>query len=98
LFRLLKPDGLLVCSTNVYDGGNLNRHKYLFIKGHTSYYSPEALLHLARRNKVFVDFRLPAVSSRLGPRKRYVLFSKSVTRMQDVAAYFGSHAYAPSEE
>ena len=98
LFRSLKSDGLLMCSTNVYDGGNLSHHKYLFIKGHTSYYSPQALRSLAQRNNVLVDFRLPAVSARLGPRKRYVLFSSSAARMQDVAEYFGRHPYAPSEE
>jgi SAM-dependent methyltransferase len=98
LFQLVNRDGLVVCSTNVYDGGNLNRHKYLFIKGHTSYYSPAAIARIARVNGMLFDFRLPQVSHRLGPRKRYVLFSRSADRMQDVARYFGQHAYAPSED
>ncbi len=30
LFDLLTPDGLLVCSTNIYDGGHPDRHSYLY--------------------------------------------------------------------
>jgi len=98
LFRLLRRDGLAVCSTNVYDGSaTLNRHHYLFIRGHTAYYTATALRRLAARSKMLVDFRVPKVAERLGPRKRYVLFAREAATMQDVAEYFGGHPYAPSE-
>jgi hypothetical protein len=93
-------DGMLVCSTNIYDGGNLEKQRYLFIRGHTSYYTPKALAHIADENGVYVDFRLPkvATTSAGGPRKRYVIFGRSQRSLQNLAVYFGSHPYAPSEE
>lgn len=98
LFRLVDKRGLLVCSTNVYDGGDLARQAYLFIPGHTSYYSPLSLTKIAARSGMYVDFRVPiAATTYAGPRKRYVLFTRSVDRLTDVARYFGDHTYAPSE-
>jgi SAM-dependent methyltransferase len=97
LFKLLKKDGLLVCSTNIYDGGDLSRHAYLYSYGHTSYYSPRAIERLAADNGMYFDFRVPVVSARLGPRKRYVLFTRSPDRLTDIARYFGAHRFAPSE-
>ena len=89
---------LLVCSTNIYDGGNLSRHKYIHYRGHASYYSPAALRSIARRNHVLLDFRLPhAATGYAGPRKRYVLMSRSRIVMDAVADYFGSHMFGPSE-
>ena len=98
LFRMLRKRGILICSTNVWDGGNLNKHAYLYIKGHTSYYSAQTLSLIARENQMFVDFRLPVNATTFaGPRKRYVLFTKSADRMRDISLYFGRHPYAPSE-
>lgn len=98
LFRLVAKHGLLVCSTNIYDGGVLARHAYLFIPGHTSYYSPLALGKIAAKQGMHVDFRVPiAATTYAGPRKRYVIFTRSVDRLADVARYFGDHTYAPSE-
>ncbi|MGN6473174.1 MAG: methyltransferase domain-containing protein [Mycobacteriales bacterium] len=90
--------GLVVCSTNIYDGGNLGEQGYIFGRGHVSYYSPEALRTIAKANGVKVDFRLPlAATGSAGPRKRYVLFSHSAAVMESVSDYFGRTAYAPSE-
>jgi len=98
LLSYVAPDGLLVCSTNIYDGGNLTRHRYIHYRGHASYYSPAALRSIARRNHVLLDFRLPhAATGYAGPRKRYVLMSRSRTVMDAVADYFGSHMFGPSE-
>ncbi|MET9023644.1 methyltransferase domain-containing protein [Actinopolymorpha sp. NPDC004070] len=95
----VEDEGVLVCSTNIYDGGNLEKQSYLFIRGHTSYYTPQALAHIARENDMFVDFRLPEVATTDagGPRKRYLIFSRSQQAMQGLAVYFGSHQFAPSE-
>lgn len=99
LFRRLKRDGLLLCSTNIYDGGDLNKHNYLFIKGHTSYYSPRAIEKIARAGRMLVDFRVPIVATTFGgPRKRYVFFTRSPRHLAQIAHYFGGHAYAPSEK
>lgn len=98
LFRLVAADGLAVCSTNIYDGGDLSRHNYLFVKGHASYYTPASIERLARAHGMYVDFRLPiAATTYAGPRKRYVLFTRSVDRLMGVARYFGDHVHAPSE-
>jgi len=95
----LNDEGMLVCSTNIYDGGKLEKQSYLFIRGHTSYYTPRALAHIAKENGAFVDFRLPTVATTDagGPRKRYVVFTRSQQTAQDLAVYFGSHQFAPSE-
>jgi SAM-dependent methyltransferase len=99
LFRLLSRNGLLVCSTNIYDGRNVANHTYLYSRGHVSYYGPRAFREIARRSQMLFDFRLPAiVTGTAGPRKRYVLFSRSARNMQQVVEYFGSHTYAPSED
>lgn len=94
----LEDGGLLVCSTNIYDGGNLNKHKYIFIPGHTSYYTPEALIYLAHANGYHIDFRSPLVATGYGgPRKRYVFVTKDRDLLTDITCYFGRHLYAPSE-
>ncbi|RJL25070.1 methyltransferase domain-containing protein [Bailinhaonella thermotolerans] len=99
LFEYVRDDGLVVCSTNIYDGGDLTKHDYLYIKGHTSYYTPRAIARIARDNGMYFDFRVPrSATTYAGPRKRYVLFTRSVDRLQDVAEYFGDHTYAPSEK
>ena len=99
LFKLLSRNGLLVCSTNIYDGKNVAHHTYLYGRGHVSYYSPHAIRLIARKSRMRFDFRVPEiVTGTAGPRKRYVLFSRSDQVMQGIAEYFGNHTYAPSEE
>jgi len=91
--------GIVVCSTNIYDGSDLSRHNYIFGRGHVSYYTPEALRRIAKANRMHVDFRLPASSQgEAGPRKRYVIFSHSQEVMEAVSDYFGRTPYAPSEK
>jgi SAM-dependent methyltransferase len=98
LFDLLAKDGLLICSTNIYDGRDLTKQRYLYLRGHVSYYGPRAIAEIARRSNILFDFRLPAIA--LGPaglRKRYVLFTHSLSNLQKIAVYFGRVPYAPSE-
>lgn len=98
LFGFVHRAGLLVCSTNIYDGGNLNRQGYIFGRGHVSYYTPESLRAIAKANGMHVDFRVPLASTgSAGPRKRYVIFSHSAIVMEAVSDYFGRTMYAPSE-
>ncbi len=98
LFRYVDSSGLLVCSTNVYDGSNLEKHKYIFTPGHTSYYTPEALTYIAQANGFSIDFRVPLVATGYaGPRKRYVFLTRDASLLTDIARYFGRHMYAPSE-
>lgn len=99
LFELLTPDGLLVCSTNIYDGGNFAKHNYLYSRGHVSYYSRPAIKHLARRSRMAVDFRTPAIVQGVaGPRKRYLLFTRSTDNVQRTREYFADRKFAPSED
>lgn len=99
LFDLLTDDGLLVCSTNIFDGGNFAKHNYLYSRGHVSYYSARAVERIARENRIRVDFRTPAIAlGSAGPRKRYLLFTRSGENVRNTAGYFERHAYAPSED
>jgi SAM-dependent methyltransferase len=97
LFQFVARDGLLVCGTNVYDGGDLTRDRYIYFPDHTSYYTPEALHEIARSNGFYLDFRTPAMTTKQH-RKRYVLFTRSPEVLQNIALYFGAMAYAPSEK
>ena len=99
LFDFVAPQGLLICSTNVYDGGDLSKQPYIFFRGHVSYYSPRALRAIAKENGMYVDFRVPlSATGHAGPRKRYVIFSRELGPMEAVSNYFGEHVYAPSEQ
>jgi hypothetical protein len=99
LFDYVHRAGILVCSTNIYDGGDLTKQSYIFGRGHVAYYSPEALRRIAKANKMHVDFRLPAAATgSAGRRKRYVIFSHSRDVMDAVSDYFGRTPYAPSEK
>lgn len=98
LLKFVEKNGLLVCSTNIYDGTNLDKHKYIFIPGHTSYYTPESLIYLAQSHGYYIDFRSPLVATGYGgPRKRYVFITKDPTLLTQISCYFGRHLYAPSE-
>lgn len=98
LLKYLDKDGLLVCSTNIYDGGDLEKQRYIFVPGHTSYYTPKALAHLARANGFHLDFRVPEVALGYGgPRKRYVFLTRDPALLTDIACYFGTHLYAASD-
>jgi hypothetical protein len=45
-----------------------------------------------------VDYRIPLVAlGNGGPRKKYVIFSRSRAVMDAVADWFGGHMYAPSD-
>lgn len=99
LFDLLTPEGLLVCSTNVYDGGNFAKHTYLYLRGHLSYYSPDAIARIADGAGLHHSLRTPEIAlGRVGPRKRYVLFTPSAANVRRTDAYFAVHEYAPSED
>lgn len=98
LFGFVEPDGLLVCSTDVYDGGNLRLQSYIFMPGHTSFYTPASLAILAKANGLYVDLRVPLVATGYGgPRKRYVLFTASPGVVASIETYFKGRTYAPSE-
>jgi hypothetical protein len=98
LFDFVAPDGLLVCGTNVYDGGSLANQSYLFVPGHTSYYSPGSLARIAEENGYHLDLRIPLVATGYGGRrKRYLLLTKSPAVVEAIGRYFGTRAYAPSE-
>lgn len=98
LFKYVKPDGLLICSTNINNNGDLNRQRYIFGSGHVAYYTPGALRRIADAHGFHLDFRVPVTATgRVGPRKRYVMFSKSADVMNALSDWFGSNMYAPSE-
>ncbi|MEP6666152.1 MAG: methyltransferase domain-containing protein, partial [Nocardioidaceae bacterium] len=95
LFSFVERDGLIVCGTNIYAGGDLSSDRYLFYPDHTSYFTPSALMRIAGDAGFHIDFRAPKVGTAM--RKRYVLFSRSRSVLDSVGCYFGAHVYAPSE-
>jgi hypothetical protein len=98
LLAFAEPGGMVVLSTNLYDGGRLASQAYVFVPGHTSYYTTGSLTRLAEANGYLIDFRIPLVATGYaGPRKRYVLLSTSPAVMEATARYFSTHEYAPSE-
>lgn len=98
LIRLMKDDGLLICSTNVYDGTDIAQHVYPFLEGHANYWTPLALVNVALKHGLFIDFRAPLISmSRAGPRKKYIIFYKNPEHSYRVAIYFATNIFAPSE-
>jgi hypothetical protein len=96
LFEFVSRDGLLICATNIYRGGDLAEDRYPFWPDHTSYYTGRALLEIARTNGYLVDFRTPRVTGENG-RKRYVFFTRSPQVLQAVALHFASVTLGPSE-
>jgi SAM-dependent methyltransferase len=98
LFDFVEPEGLLVCSTNLYDGRRLSTQSYIFLPGHTSYWSEDSLRRVAAANGMLVDFRIPLVATGYGgPRKRYVLFTRSRAITDSIGRYFSTREYAPSD-
>jgi Methyltransferase domain len=98
LFSYVADDGIVVASTNVRDKLPIGRIQYIWHRGHVSYYSSRALRIIARRHGMHVDFRVPLVATGTGgPRKRYLIFSRSSEVMDSVSDWFGGHMYAPSE-
>jgi hypothetical protein len=98
LLAYVDTDGMLVCSTNLYDGGNLSRQSYPFVPGHVSYWSEGSVRRAAAANGVHVDIRIPLVATGFaGPRKRYLLFTRSQVVMDSIGRYFSTHEFAPSE-
>ncbi|MFC6703927.1 methyltransferase domain-containing protein [Flexivirga alba] len=95
LLRLVDRDGLVVCGTDIYDGGDLTRQRYIYYPDHTAYYTPQSLRLIAKSLGFHLDFR--STDGATGVRKRYVIFSKSAQTMEHVADYFGSHEQAPAE-
>jgi len=94
LFEFVAPNGLLVCGTSIKDGKGLSGQRYVFYPDHTSYYTPRALQLIAREHGFRIDFRSPQGG---GIRKRYVLFTRSPEVQEEIALYFGTRNYAPSE-
>jgi SAM-dependent methyltransferase len=98
LLDYVEPDGLLVCSTNIYDGGNLAKQAYLYVNGHVSYYTIGSLTRLAAANDRLIDVRIPLVATGYGgPRKRYALMTGSPAVRAAIDRYFQDRPYAPSE-
>lgn len=90
--------GMVVLSTNLYDGTDLARHLYVFIPGHISYYTPESLAVIAAQNDMRIDFRLPKVALGVGgPRKRYVFLAADDPSLERLNEYFAANHLAPSE-
>jgi len=98
LFSYVKDDGIIIAGTNIRDYLPMQKVSYVWPGGHVSYWSPKSLRIIVREFDMHLDFRVPFCGVGAGgPRKRYVIFSRSLDVMDSVADWFGSHMYAPSE-
>ncbi|HEX3824047.1 MAG TPA: hypothetical protein VHV79_06255, partial [Mycobacteriales bacterium] len=98
LFSYVKGDGIIVAGTNIRDKLPMRKVGYIWAKGHVSYWSPKSLRTIADQFEMNLDFRVPiCATGKIGPRKRYVIFSRSRDVINSVSDWFGSHMYAPSE-
>jgi SAM-dependent methyltransferase len=98
LFSYAKDDGIIIAGTNIRDALPMTKVSYMWPRGHVSYWSPPALRVIAREFDMHLDFRMPHCGIGAGgPRKKYVIFSRSLDVMDSVADWFGAHAFAPSE-
>jgi SAM-dependent methyltransferase len=100
LLSKVAEDGILVLSTNIRDKSPLSSLAYPFVRGHTAYYSSQALRAIVGRfdPRLKIDLRTPrAALGQLGPRKRYVLIYRDEAIIRGIADYFALHPWAPSE-
>jgi 2-polyprenyl-3-methyl-5-hydroxy-6-metoxy-1,4-benzoquinol methylase len=97
IFGLVAPDGVLICSSSVYDKRDLEHQRHQFGRTHVSHYTSKSLRRIADTHDQRVDFRLPSRDRRAGKRKRYVIFSRSPRVMAAVSDYFGQHRFAPPD-
>ncbi len=98
LLRLAKPDGIVVCSTNLRDAVELAKLEYPFIPGHVSYFSGGALLAIAAKNGMACDVRLPQCALGVGgPRKRYAFFFHNQEVRDGMTRFFARVPFAYSE-
>jgi SAM-dependent methyltransferase len=95
LFQFVNDEGIVVCGTSLRGHGRLRDQRYLFYPDHTALYSPESLLLIADETGFHLDLRHP---EGLGPRKRYVIWTRSRRTMDLVVRYFGYTPVAPSEK
>ena len=95
LFQFVNDEGIIVCGTSLRGHRPLRDQRYLFYPDHTALYSPESLQLIARDNRFHLDLRHP---EGLGPRKRYVILTRSQRTMELVTRYFGYTPIAPSEK
>jgi SAM-dependent methyltransferase/predicted nucleic-acid-binding Zn-ribbon protein len=98
LFKFMKDDGMVICSTNIHNGGEISKLKYPFIKGHVSYYSGGAIEVIAKKFGLDFDFRLPSIAqTRGGPKKRYIFFFNNGGIQRKISLFFAKNPYALSE-
>jgi SAM-dependent methyltransferase len=95
LFQFVNDDGIVVCGTSLRGHRPLRDQRYLFYPDHTALYSPESLQLIADENAFHLDLRHP---ERLGPRKRYVIWTRSQDTRNLITRYFGYTPVAPSEK
>jgi hypothetical protein len=82
LFWRVEEAGVLICSATIYDGGDLDRQRYLFGRSHASYYSPESLQRIAAAHQLELDIRTPTGQGNHRRRRRYLVFSRSNARLR----------------
>lgn len=98
VLAFLSDTGLLLVSTNIFDGSDLSKHEYPFARGHVSYYSGQSMVELGRLFGRECDFRLPACAlGGPGPRKRYMFFFKEPTLRTRIGLHFARVPLAYSE-
>jgi len=98
LFSYLNKNGLLIISTAMrQQEENHSYSLYPFLTGHTSYYSFASVIHLARMNNSYIDFRVPTGKHILGGAKRYIYMTKNRVAYFTIINHFSAFPHPPSE-
>lgn len=94
----LREDGLVVLSTDLYDGSDPHGIGYLRSPAHRLMWSFEAVERVVGPLGLTVDCRLPEIAVSRGlARKRYLLLTRSETVRRRTRRFFGAVVSAPSE-
>ena len=97
LFNKIRKNGVLLVSTSLKIEDDFEHYIYPFLYGHTSYYTGRSLMFLAKVNRMFIDFRTPAIGIRIRSAKRFVYFTPARLVRDQITEYFSRYRYASSE-
>ena len=98
-FSKIDNNSLIVISTNLRWVDDFSKNLYPFLTGHTSYYSPKALMTLAEMNKLYIDFRTPvsASTNEHFNGKNYIYVSRGKHVYYNILNYFSKKIHPLSE-
>ncbi len=97
IIRFMKPNGVIIASTNLKTKSDFSIYPYPFLYGHVSYYTGKALMFLAEQCGLYIDFRTPASKGWVTGTKRYVYMTGSDKIRRGIIERFSMVPYPRTE-